>query len=209
MPLGASEDAAALASAKSTASRVSARPSVGAERKHPVRSKGKKVGVEPSAEEGNMFTEAFDTLDVMDVVPDLTPAPPDAYAFVLCSPARWVCTSALVSTSRNGPDVAALDFVVPKATSSGSRFFSAEVSNPELLGAGRDARGGADPGVPSPLAELTRDSVAPPVPVRGAAVDLALTWRTAELSAMRMSDTDRVARDSCDAILAFSSSRWR
>ena len=39
-------------------------------------------------------------------------APPDAYAFVLCSPARWVCTSALVSTSRNGPDVAALDFVV-------------------------------------------------------------------------------------------------
>ena len=78
--LGASEDAAALASAKSTASRVSARPSVGAERKHPVRSKGKKVGVEPSAEEGNMFTEAFDTLDVMDVVPDLTPAPPDAYA---------------------------------------------------------------------------------------------------------------------------------
>ena len=53
---------------------------MGAERKHPVRSKGKKVGVEPSAEEGNMFTEAFDTLDVMDVVPDLTPAPPDAYA---------------------------------------------------------------------------------------------------------------------------------
>ena len=27
-----------------------------------------------------MFTEAFDTMDVMDVVPDLTPAPPDAYA---------------------------------------------------------------------------------------------------------------------------------